>query len=880
MEKILLVIDDSAAFREAISSAGADYSWTVYAPSDLKLEGIKDWLITNRPAVVLLDWQLPDRQRRYYADLLEAKELNGCTLLVSHTELDDVRQSFIDKYRLADYRMKPFDLNHFEDEIMLPKQHITNKEWLGLEAVANQLEVAVDVMDNKLNILWSNIKAKHEPLTPSQRLIVKWLQIEIEAEDHKAVRRLDWDGEKECFLESRFFQLKDGNYWLARDWRGKGEQPHDHEILNLENVHTLTDWLEAVARLLAQRYAISRFRVYKIAPLSYIEEFEYSKDSLLIPLFQSGGGFEPSEDAWFQTGSLVNITSSNKELLNNNYKSQPELVDDTTPDTGSKFIRYGEKGTYRILFSIRSPQDNTFSLFALDRRLDHIGTLVGFDREIVDTAKRMASDDAEILSNEQWSMMQGLIKDLGKRLATRLTLDEDNRIIEWHKTITKILKNTFAETGHSPEMIYEGLSKVFIALTNEWNSMGIGGHIMGITPWPQSKEGLPISTWYIGLMTDETHWQAVAGCGDIYEICRQYGEFELKIPHKPAKSMDPWKAVAIQDFQKWIRQIPDYSYLHISKDQSVKNQFDLIGSWLAVPIQVDGRVRALMVVHSPHAHYFTAFRVSLMENTAERLLSLLAAAQRETRARSAFAASVMHEVKNDSHAALMLLDQITEKASSQGWDISLAEIRHHLEGLNALGQDTLDIFQLGSGEHRHMQDREEVDKDLPTSIDNLINSVTIGWLTLYEETKLKIDIPPTLATRKILLKRHLAFKRVLRVLLHNAFRHGRLWVSVQVLLKSREANGENCLNITIKNLADEQTINNLTEKINPTIDSLGSSPFIRGRLGLAVAHQLATEGGGVLGDLKSSKTDSGNIEAEINLAWPITFIGDTLESKS
>lgn len=289
----------------------------------------------------------------------------------------------------------------------------------------------------------------------------------------------------------------------------------------------------------------------------------------------------------------------------------------------------------------------------------------------------------------------------------------------------------------------------------------------------------------------------------------------------------------------------------------IKNH-DLISSWLGVPIQVDGRVKALMIVHSPHAHYFTAFRVRLIENTAEQILSLLAVAERETRARNAFAASVMHEVKNDSHAALMLLDVIQKEADSQSWATSLTEIRHHLEGLNALGQDTLNIFQLGRG--GDVRDQRE-DKDLVTTLDNLINSAIIGWRTLYEDTKLIIEMPDNLATRKILLKRPLAFKRVLRVSLHNAFRHGRQQVWVQVNLKSHEANEGDYLKITIKNLAYGQAINNLTQKLNPAIGDLGLSPFIRGRIGLAVAHQLAAEAGGVLSDLKTLKTESDDIEA-------------------
>ena len=88
-----------------------------------------------------------------------------------------------------------------------------------------------------------------------------------------------------------------------------------------------------------------------------------------------------------------------------------------------------------------------------------------------------------------------------------------------------------------------------------------------------------------------------------------------------------------------------------------------------------------------------------------------------------------------------------------------------------MGQDTLDLFQLGRGDH--IPDKQEPEKDLFISLDNLIKSATLGWRTLYEDTALDIQMPKTFFARKVLIKRPLAFKRVLRVLLHNAFRHGR-----------------------------------------------------------------------------------------------------------
>ncbi|MCC8999288.1 MAG: response regulator, partial [Candidatus Contendobacter sp.] len=448
MEKKLLVIDDSAAFREAINLAGEDHGWIVLASDNL--EEIEKWLTEHSPDVVLLDWQLPGQQRQQYANLLTDNNLTGRTLLLSAT-IDDAREQFITQHRLAGYRLKPLDLDRFEEEIGLSEQcAIPYKP--EFDGIFNSIDVAINILDGNLDEFVSNTWSKKEPLTVPQRLIVKWLRAEMEGKGHKAARRLDWDGKKECFLESRLFKLNNGNYWLARDWRVEGERPHDHEILNLENVHTLKDWLGAVARLLAQRYAISRFRMYKVAPLPHIKKVEHPDIPLVIPFFQSGGGFEPNEDAWSRIGFLANENPYTEKALKPGYKPQPVFVSDKNPNAGCKPIRYGEKGTHRVLFPVRGQDGQVSALFALDRRLDHVNTLAGLDREVVESAKRMASDDAGVLTDEQWSLMRGLIEDLGKRLATRLALDEDDRTKRWYKTISKVLKSTFAEAGRSPEM--------------------------------------------------------------------------------------------------------------------------------------------------------------------------------------------------------------------------------------------------------------------------------------------------------------------------------------------------------------------------------------------------------------------------------------------
>nr|VFJ56957.1 MAG: DNA-binding response regulator, OmpR family, contains REC and winged-helix (wHTH) domain [Candidatus Kentron sp. DK] len=890
-QKRLLVIDDNAAFRDSVTLAGKNHGWVVFATD--RLGWIEDWLERYRPDVVLLDWQLPDgKERHRYAELLKKKGLTERTLLLSGA-IDDKRRAFVEECGLAGMRLKPLDLERFEEEIRLPLGRLTKglqaipepEEPMTLEGFADESTVAVDVLDVSLtNILLSNARAQREPLTPEQRLIAKWLQAEIMDGQRDNVRRIDWDGTKGCFLESTLYRNARDQYALVRDWRDRDERrPHDSEFFNLqEESPTLESWLRAVAKFLAKRYAISRFRVYKISPLRHMPAWESQRESLVIPKFQSGGGIVPNSDSWIRTGFKPESIPHIKNALQINYKPLPEVVKRPRFEGGIPHVQYGKEGNYRVLFPVRDPGtgENTI-LLAMDRRLDHAEEedLKGFDKEVVELAARMASDEAGVLNEEQWGLMQGLVEDIGRRIAIWLEDDEQDRIVEWHKGISMKFIDIFADTTSSPEMIYDGISQVCAALAKKWNQDGkdgeprISGHVRGTTPYSeQQKKGHPVSSWCIGLVVDGNYLQVIAGWGMAYEACRRNGGRITDMLRGIAREGElvPWQAVVIQDFQKWSEQLRLRNEQFIPCECLRENVRQGIGSWLAVPMKVEGEIRALMMVHSPHACYFTKFHTALMEYTAERLLPLLAAALRETRARNAFTAAVMHEVKNDSHAALLLLDEI-ERGNEQALDLeALTEIRHHMEGLNALGQDSLDIFRVGNESGKTFQRKKQ--ETITATLGMLLKNAALGWRTLYEETECDIQFSDdTPASCKVQIPHALGFRRVLRVLLHNAFRHGQDWVRVVARLDNRDGS-EQVLKLTIANGSYDDTVSGLGVVLNSVTDRAGASPLVRGRLGLMVAKQITVEAGGNLGELTYTPNSGGPGRAEVSLSWPVEII--------
>lgn len=867
-KKKLLIIDDSEIMRESIAGSGEEHGWEVAGYDTL--DDVQVWLEANTPNVVLLDWQLESASPQQFAELLGDKELLGHTLLLSAVS-DDRRKEFITSYGLAGLRLKPVDLDNFDEFVALS---VAADVEIDIEGIVDHLPPALDLLDKNLNILWSNKKAKESSPTPEHRRIMNWLKAELNSSGTaEPVRRLDWDGGENRFLDTRMYSLSDNRYWLARDWRGQSEQPHDQELLKLEESENRTKWHQAVANLLAERYEITRTRIYKVANLPVTDGLEDQSLQLVIPLFQSGGGFRPNIETWLNTGFLVGSNSNFTNALSIDKQPGPETASNIPPPRpGCEHIDFGPTGTTRVQFPVRNDKNETIALFALDERSDHLSQLTGFDKEVVEIAKRMANDQITALSDEQWSLMRGLMKDIAKRMARRLQEGEQKRIVEWHNAISQVLGETFSTSQRSTEMTYDGLAAVCAGLAEQWveedrSGKIISGRIMGTSRWDTNRPVEPLSAWFIALMTDENHWQAVAGWGVAYGVCRQQGEQELFEPLATAYRGTPWESVLIQDYVEWKPKAAARKCCPCEASECPK---ELCG-WLAVPMQLDGRIQAMMVVHTRHPHYFTEFRVKLLETAAKRLLPLLAAAQREQRMRSVFTASIMHEVKNESHDAVLLLTEARKYLPVEPNDElerHLTEIQHHLEGLEILGMDALDVFQLGSEVRKEVQTGNN--KDISGQLGGVLLSILRGWTTFYEDTEVTLIFADHLEALNVAIPSGGAFKRVLRALLHNAFRHGQNWVSVEVQIKEPEdLTRPTFLRITVSNRAYGDVVEDLSQRVFGKGENFGGSTRIRGHLGLAVARQLVANAHGCLSDLTWQPLEGDTGKAIITLTWPV-----------
>jgi signal transduction histidine kinase len=352
-------------------------------------------------------------------------------------------------------------------------------------------------------------------------------------------------------------------------------------------------------------------------------------------------------------------------------------------------------------------------------------------------------------------------------------------------------------------------------------------------------------------------------------------------PHRQAFSAEVWQSQPIQDFQAWREQDNQTRAGKPPEEFSFLGALpDAIGAWLAVPMQLDEGVRALMVVHSPYRFHFTRLRCHLLRDAARRLLPPLAAALRESKTRGAFTAAVMHEVKTDTNAALehcRLLEEHWGQNPALGDDEAtkrLDMVKHYLEGLSELGRDFLDVLRPGGDLPSRFQ--EDIEYELSQCqrvlarewLDNLLRA----WRWLYQDKK--VELRDGIGDQPVVLAAPALLRRVARVLLQNAYRHGEGEIEIQLDLADHD--GRACLQMRIANLAYASVAAGVQGGTSATTAQIGPAPQARARVGLANAIRLAQAVGGSVEtshvpckDHTDSSEDEPMHRVSALLLWPL-----------
>lgn len=886
----LLLIDDHQDFTEAVKIYAQMQEWSLQIETDAR-----EWRPGTRPPqIVLLDYGLSQgslTNLNLWAEKLEQHQLLQVTWLLSGTH-NPIRDAFIKDRKLRGFLRKPIDLGQlprlalFHQATVAVPRLVSQSEGYPLDQLANQLGPAIDIIDvDTLEVQWSNQAAKDCPLTRHDRKILRLLEAEMcSDEERSSEQRLDWDEQKPAFRYTRLYPVGE-KYWLTRDWRA-GETIHDADLFEFENIADLTERLHAVTIYLARRHGITRLRLYKIAELPCCRAFEKDAPSpLVMPLYERGGGFEPDANTWLRTGFLA---SENEEARNALERANECVIEpvqrNAVGHVGCSDIEFGNAGT-RALFPVRDKDGFAHALLAFDRRSDHLESLDREDKELAETALRFAGVFDGPLGEEEVVAMRGLLRDLGGRLLGWLRDDEQARERRWHEKISKLLRHALVERPQTRDADpFEGLSSVCNGLMSAWAEPEIAGRVWGLAPGSCQLDLAkisPLTGWYLALALGQDEWLPIAGAGEAFCAYRsQGGPLPLLPPHKQALKGEAWIPQPIQDFHSWHQTNaapPDEAFFSVTLSNS-------IGSWLGVPMQLEGSVRALMVVHSPYRYHFTRLRCHLLKDAAQRLLPPLAAAVQESKVRGAFTAAVMHEVKNDAAVALRHCEWLGEHVRNQtgesGIEQRLDMLRHYLEGLEQLGRDFLDVLRPnGDAQSRYQDDIEyELSQRASVKPGAWLENQLRPWRWLYDDTPLEIQVD--VADNEICLAAPMLLRRVSRVLLQNAFRHGE--GRVEISLSTKQYGGRDCLALCIANPSYASVAMGL--RGGAGVAQIGVASQARARVGLSNAGRLAKAVGGNLEvDHKECEPAGHNGTFEIeamhrvfaHLLWPLDEFGSS-----
>ncbi|WP_300437094.1 hypothetical protein [Zoogloea sp.] len=881
----LLLIDDNAEFTKTVEIYAAMQGWQVEIGRN-----VSDWQPSGDDLdIVLLDFGLHGgsfRALEAWAETLHAAKLLSVTWLLSGSSGLD-RHEFVEHWGLRGYLRKPIDLSQIpklaEQSEGTPVSSLSEvgESSFPLDQLAKRLDPAIDIIDlASLDVVWSN-HGEDNPLTRHDRKLLRLLEEELCSPDggSRSPQRLDWDAEKEVFRYTRLYPVGE-YYWLIRDWREE-ETIHDADLFDLEAMPDFNSRLRSASLYLAKRHGITRLRIYKVADLPSSPALESIPPSpLVMPLFERGGGFKPDAAHWMQTGFLLDDNPEARKVSDPAYVCTPEPVTDVVKHEGCNNIEFGDAGT-RAQFPVHL-DGKLRVLLDFDRRWDHLKSLNAEDKELAEVALRIAGVFDGPLVREEVDAMKGLLQDLGTRLLGWLREGDEECRRAWLNRISEALQDSLIEQPRARDAEpFEALSSICTRLLEQWGDPAIAGGVWGLLPKEEAcapdPRPQPLSGWYLALAQGDEQWLAVAGGGLIYRKYKEHGSpLPMLPPHRQAFSDEFWQAQAIQDFQAWLARgnasrlgaLPKpYHFL----SEEVKG----IGSWLAVPMPLEDSGRALMVVHSPYRFHFTELRCQLMSDAARRLLPPLAAAVQQSKLRGAFTAAVMHEVKTDAAAALLHCEALEEHWRTHPELVNaettqrLNMLRHYLEGLSELGRDFLDVLRPdGRASTRFQEDLDyELGQSQQVIASDWLENLLRPWRWLYGERR-QVSVIDTIGERLLQLPAPMMLRRVARVLLQNAFRHGK----DEIVLKLALADEGSYMQLTITNCAYADVAAGTQVGTRAVTAQIGPVPQARARVGLANAIRLTQA---VKGTLRIEhepfvgKSEDDLVQVKAELCWPL-----------
>ena len=768
-------------------------------------------------------------------------------------------------------------------------------------------------------VLWGNDAARSVnggQLTDSDVRRLDLLSADLTADSAKAIptrraRRLDWDRTRAGWVECRLHALDKGRYWYTRDWRD-GEAV-DEEFAHFEERPYFITRFGRLCDYLAERWGFSRIRLYQIdqAPEGLVRfgqppdedarhelpQLVVVGDShavipwLVVPRAQSGGGLSKTEDLgaeaalrnwWlhrYTWAASVDASPASAEarkrielggvglkpvlLLE---EAQAPCAPESVP-----VVDWGPAKQHRLFAVLpyvsgrpaaQAVPSSLHTLLVMDRRHDHLSDLASAltddrERKRIQSAARAGHLSLKLTEEAKEAFEHGPFARIAPLVGRWLMADHERRVAKWHQDVTQAILSNFGRHNAGGGM--QAIAGLCADLKERWPTLWEHerGHVcMGSEP-----SDSPILNWFFAVQRSDRHIEVPAGAGKVWErYCREAQVLPFDEPLRTllADELPAWTMHVIQDRSASLRarrQPLAEEYRPFEEDLSP------VRCWVAIklPRQL-GFDRAAMVVHFGQQGYpLHATVLHLLVIAAQRLYPPFLLAQTEAHERSQWAAAVVHELKTE---ALLLQGGLHRLAKTldtkRDPHADLGRLDGSLETMLSLCHDYL----------RNLDDRFEAPdarelEPADLSFDLLVERTIAPWRDRYPDVKL--DVQSSIQVIRVVAPTLL--RNVLRVLLHNAFRHGQSWVRLEAAIEGV------WLRVKVSNDADSDTVAQL-QSIEMHGENAKRAGFVRLRVGLRSARALARE---VEGQIDAPKIleqpamtgDAGTHEVEFGLKWPL-----------
>lgn len=728
---------------------------------------------------------------------------------------------------------------------------------------------------------------------------------------------LDWDGRKNLPVECRLYDLGGGYFWYMRDWRFDRAQAIDEVFAHIEKERSLVDRFEGLANYLADRWSISRLRLFEVTVLpdgrgmlgkkqnwistdqKFSETREIAERFLVVPRLQSGLGWPDdqtgeAEEKKRQPADWWRERFAWKKFTQAMYQKPKDIKDhenwikrsDINPSAlqveaehylyeavlepceVNKVVDWGTCDRRLLVLvpdaSLESVEPKSVgsheirplsAILDMDRRSDHL---------LGDKAKQFNGKEKQrIRLLSEGVIGEELDADMVRSMNHGALSAVRDRVGQW-----------LADARVERERLWEGyISRAIADTVGQGQGMAALSKLCDalLAAWPKLWEDERARLSLSGQL--ETNTPALPNLSQLFFVT-QVGERRVAMP---AGSGAAWAHYNAQPTWPMVTPFAD-----LLRDDSNTHQ---ASCWVMQDFQKwwDERPKKNGDFQNAAPHCFAQMGswVAMRLPDAPGVAPVLLVAHFDGGSQQVWleVLQLLHRAAHHVRAPFLLAwSEAQERAV---WAASVAhEMKNmallalhdaqHNAGTSPLLVERLQQ-QLNLAQDFLFNLRPDLSPDaaLATQIEvvkvhEVLQNSLSWWQEEMDETEqTDVQWAPEIDFSAVRLRGAQAWHRVLRVLLHNAFQHGEGDVKVGVAFLNQSSNPtQSLLRLTVENRASETAVNLLNQTAHPSLVSVPSA-FVRRHIGLKTAMALCQQAGASL----EVKAENGRVA--VTLDWPV-----------